>query len=70
MDWTQAIVIIASIIGVNSVVVVALHRQTDKRIDDLHQQTNKHVDNLRGDIKEIREDLRMLISKLIPNRED
>ena len=65
-----------------------LHRQTDKRIDDLHQQTNKriddlrdemnqrfdvvnaHIDALRGDIKEIREDLRMLISKLIPNRED
>ena len=54
-----------------------LHQQTNKRIDDLRDEmsqrfdtVNAHIDALRGDIKEIREDLRMLISKLIPNRED
>ena len=58
-------------------VMIALHRQTDKCIDDLRDEMNQrfdivnaHIDALRGDIKEIREDLRMLISKLIPNRED
>ncbi len=98
-NWKLIVTLIASIIVPIIGVMIALHRQTDKRIDDLHQQTNKriddlhqqtnkriddlrdemsqrfdtvnaHIDALRGDIKEIREDLRMLISKLIPNRED
>ncbi len=98
-NWKLIATLIASIIVPIIGVMIALYRQTDKRIDDLHQQMDKriddlhqqtdkridslrdemnqrfdtvntHIDTLRGDIKEIREDLRMLISKLIPNRED
>ena len=76
-NWKLIATLIASIIVPIIGVMIALHRQTDKRIDDLRDEMNQrfdtvnaHIDALRGDIKEIREDLRMLISKLIPNRED
>ena len=76
-NWKLIATLIASIVVPIIGVMIALYRQTDKRIDDLRDEMNQrfdtvntHIDTLRGDIKEIREDLRMLISKLIPNRED
>lgn len=76
-DWTQTIVIIASIIGV----MIVLYRQADKgfdavnkRIDDLRSDTNKRSDDLRdslgSDIQELHEDVRLILHKLIPRRKE
>ena len=59
MDWIQTL----TIIGTLSALIIGLHISTGKRFDDVHNRIN----DLADDIKAIREDIRLIMNKLIPN---
>ena len=60
MDWTQTLTIVGTgltIIGTLGALIIGLHKVTNQRIDDLADS-----------IKAIREDIRLIVNKLIPDK--
>ena len=64
MEWTQTIVIIASFLGANSIFYILIRGEMNNRFSDM----NKRFDTLEKSIGEIREDIRLIFNKIIPNR--
>ena len=64
MEWTQTIVIIASFLGANSIFYILIRGEMNNRFGDM----NKRFDTLEKSIGEIREDIRLIFNKIIPNR--
>ncbi|SNZ15030.1 hypothetical protein [Hydrogenobacter hydrogenophilus] len=82
MDWTQTITIIASFVGIISIVVVLLNKRiddTNRRIDDLRQDIDRRLDKMEQEIdrrldkieQDIRE-IRQLLYKVfeVPHKEE
>ena len=68
MDWIQTL----TIIGTLGTLTIGLHIITNtnlnRRIDDLNIGLNRRIDDLADDMRAIREDIRLIMNKLIPNR--
>ena len=67
-----SIIINVTIVGLSH---KSLHKRIDdfgfnlsKRIDGLHDNMSKRIDDLADDIRAIREDIRLIMNKLIPER--